>query len=587
MTPTTQKTFKFFLKHIRQEKKLAILTMIGMTIGTIAQMCWPIIFGDFFKQLSTQATPEVTAPKLYAGLFLLAIVEATEWSGLRLFDYNYIRFQLKIMTKILNECFEYLHDHSYNFFNQNFTGALVKRINRLPRAFEVVMDRLIMDLYPMTIKLIIVIGTLLTIQPILGIIMIIWAIIFIFINQSLSNYKLGFDLLRNKADTAVTAQLADTITNNANIKLFAAKKYEHHQFKQTTEHWRKANHKSWSITISIEAVQAIFMIILEISILYFAIRFWEAGQINVGDFFIIQAYLIEMFRQFWRLGKHIRDIYEHLADANEMIEILEKPHEIQNIPGAKNLQVHSGKIEFKNVSFNYADQGESVIKKINLTIKPGEKVAIIGPSGGGKSTMTKLLLRLHNIQSGEILIDHQNIAQVTQESLRKNIALVPQDSILFHRTLFENIRYGRRNATAQEVIAASKLAHCHEFIQKFPKKYETYVGERGIRLSGGQRQRVAIARAILASTPILILDEATSSLDSESEILIQKALKNLMKQKTTIIIAHRLSTIMQSDRILVLDHGKVIEEGHHSDLINTKGSLYSKLWKLQVGGYLQ
>ena len=213
-------------------------------------------------------------------------------------------------------------------------------------------------------------------------------------------------------------------------------------------------------------------------------------------------------------------------------------------------------------------------------------MALIGPSGGGKSTITKLLLRLFDVQRGQILIDGQNIKSVTQDSLRRNVSLVPQDPILFHRTLAENIRYGARNASMQEVIAAAKMAHCHEFISKFPKAYKTFVGERGVKLSGGQRQRIAIARAILANPQILILDEATSSLDSESESIIQDALDRLAKNKTTLIIAHRLSTIMKADRIFVLKDGEIVEEGHHSDLINKKSGLYKRLWDLQVGGYI-
>jgi ATP-binding cassette subfamily B protein len=281
----------------------------------------------------------------------------------------------------------------------------------------------------------------------------------------------------------------------------------------------------------------------------------------------------------------MRDLYRDLADAEEMVEILNTKYEIEDPENAKNISVVRGKIEFQKVKFSY-DKSKKVIKNLNLYIKPGEKVALVGPSGGGKSTVAKLILRFFDIQRGKILVDGQNIKTVTQNSLRSQISLVPQDPILFHRTLKENIRYGCRNATDEQVIAASKLAHCHEFIQKFPEKYETYVGERGVKLSGGERQRVAIARAILANNPITILDEATSSLDSYSESKIQEALKNLMKYKTTLIIAHRLSTIMSADRILVFKDGEIVESGTHNALIKKEKGLYKKLWHLQSGGYL-
>lgn len=267
-----------------------------------------------------------------------------------------------------------------------------------------------------------------------------------------------------------------------------------------------------------------------------------------------------------------------------MLEVLSTPHEITDVKNAKKIKIHNGEIEFKNVSFKYTKNND-VIQDLTFKIKPSEKVALIGPSGGGKSTITKLILRLFDTSQGDILIDNQNIRNFTQDSLRKQITLVPQDPVLFHRTLYENIAYGNPKATKDAVLIASKLAYCHDFIEKFPKKYDTLVGERGIKLSGGERQRIAIARAILTNSPILILDEATSSLDSESETLIQKALKNLLKNKTAIIIAHRLSTIQSVDRILVISKGKIKEQGSHSELLQKHGGTYQKLWNLQIGGY--
>ncbi len=259
---------------------------------------------------------------------------------------------------------------------------------------------------------------------------------------------------------------------------------------------------------------------------------------------------------------------------------------IKDVPGAQKLTVTKGEIVFNNLEFSF-NETRTVLNKINLTINPGEKIALIGPSGAGKTTFVKLILRLYDVTSGNILIDNQDIHAVTQESLRQNISLVPQDPILFHRTLKENIRYGRRDATDEGVLRAANLAHCDEFIKDLPLGYDTYVGERGIKLSGGERQRVAIARAILKNAPILILDEATSSLDSESEYLIQDALNTLMNNKTVIVIAHRLSTIRKMDRIIVLNEGSILEEGAHETLLEKPGSLYAKLWNLQARGIFE
>ncbi len=368
--------------------------------------------------------------------------------------------------------------------------------------------------------------------------------------------------------------------------MFANLAYEKKSFYKLTQDWYEKTLKTWLINNHLEGIQAFLMIGLEFIIFYLAIKLWQQDALTIGDFVLIQSYLLETFIQIWGFGRSIRMVYQDLADAEEMTEILYTPFEIQDLKGAKRLRVLRGKVEFKKVSFSYGEKEEAVVKDLSFITKPGEKIALIGPSGGGKSTIIKLILRLFDIQKGSIFIDDQNIAKVTAESLRQNVALVPQDPLLFHRTLLENIRYGRLDASDKEVKAAARLAYIEDFINKLPQGYHTYVGERGIKLSGGQKQRVAIARAILANAKILILDEATSSLDSESEIYIQNALENLTKNKTTFLIAHRLSTIMKADRILVFENGKIIEEGRHGDLLSKKGSLYARLWDLQSGGYL-
>ncbi len=587
MKQNTKKTLKYFLKHAGHYKWLTATIFLFLAIASAAGMVWPIAFKQFFDILTMNPEPsDAAVSALISTLFLVMIVEGVEWIGWRVSAYLSNYFQPKVMANIANECFEYMHGHSYNFFNDNFSGALVKRVNRLVRGFESVADKVMWDLSPMALKLLIILGVLFYLHPLLAGVLLIWVFIFLGANYLFSLYKLKFDLAKSKADTQITAALSDTITNSLNVKLFSSLAFEKKRFGSVTNDWFKKSKKSWDITAHLEAGQAFFMILLEFVILYVAINLWRDGLIGLPEFFLIQAYLFEVFHQLWGFGRVIRDLYERLAEAEEMTVLLNQKHEVSDVSDAKELVITSGKIEFKNVSFAYTKNENTVIRKLSFTAKPSEKIGLIGPSGGGKSTFVKLLLRLFNIQKGKILIDGQDISKVTQDSLRRSVSLVPQDPILFHRDLMENIRYGRREASDEEVIAASKMARCHEFIEGFAKGYKTLVGERGVKLSGGQRQRVAIARAILSNAPILVLDEATSSLDSESESMIQDALKNLVKNKTTFVIAHRLSTIMQMDRIIVLEDGKIVEEGHHSDLVSKKSGLYKKLWDFQVGGYL-
>ncbi|KKP37559.1 MAG: ABC transporter ATP-binding protein, ATP-binding cassette, subfamily B, bacterial [Candidatus Peregrinibacteria bacterium GW2011_GWF2_33_10] len=335
----------------------------------------------------------------------------------------------------------------------------------------------------------------------------------------------------------------------------------------------------------IDGIQAAFMMGFEVLILYIALKLWQKGIFTIGDFVLIQSYVFQLMDRLWNFGRIIRDIYRALADGEDMIEILYNEHEIKDLPNAKILKVDKGLIEFKNVCFGY-NKKDFVFDRFSLQIKAGEKVAIVGRSGEGKTTLVKMLLRFYDLNDGIIEIDKQDIKKVTQDTLRESISLVPQEPILFHRTIFENIKYAKSEALDEEVYQASKLAFADDFIQKLPDKYETYVGERGIKLSGGERQRVAIARAILKNAPILILDEATSSLDSGAEKMIQEALKTLLRNKTSIVIAHRLSTIMSMDRIIIIENGKVIEQGKHEELLSHKGR-YFDLWSTQVRGFIE
>jgi ATP-binding cassette subfamily B protein len=392
-------------------------------------------------------------------------------------------------------------------------------------------------------------------------------------------------IAKAEADSRVVGNLADAISNQNTVVLFSGSRYELKRFAETVVLWSKALIRVWIADAWIWMGIGLFMIGIQALLLYVGVQLWQEGLFTVGDFVLVQAYLITAFERMERINRELRRMGDAYSDAHEMAEILDTLHEVSDKPDAKALAVSRGEIAFRGVGFHFHEE-KAVFEDFNLRVEGGEKVALIGPSGAGKTTITKLLLRLFDVKEGAVEIDGQNIADVTQESLRNAIAFVPQEPILFHRTLMENIRYGRRDASDEEVIEAARQAHCHEFISVLPLGYETFVGERGVKLSGGERQRVAIARAILKNAPVLVLDEATSSLDSESEVLIQKALATLMEGKTVIVIAHRLSTIQRMDRIVALEGGAIAEEGTHQELLAKKG-LYAKLWSHQAGGFLQ
>lgn len=561
-------------------------TVLALTLTTVAgqmlSLAAPLQYKVFFDTLSVGGAG--AGAILRHTLFIVALIYSVEWVMRRLVAAAGNRYQTVVSKELYVHCFAYLHKHSFSYFNNNFVGGLVKRVNRFVNAFERVSDRLFWNVLPLLVNVVVILGVLTTKSVWLGLVVLVWIILFALINLALTNYKLKYDMARSEAETKASGLLADTITNHSNVKLFNGYERERASFTAANEEVRRLRKFTLDLDAWFEVVQTFLTYALEIGVLYLAIMLWQNGTLTLGDFVMIQAYLLNLFWRIWDFGRMIRHTFEDLADADEMTQVLNTPHEITDTALAKPLRITRGAVEFRDVSFYY-HQTRPILTNFSLAIGAGERVAFVGPSGAGKSTIVKLLLRQHDISSGKILLDGQEVRKVTQESLWAAISYVPQEAILFHRSLLENIRYGRPDATDEEVVEAAKRARCHEFISELPEQYQTFVGERGVKLSGGERQRVAIARAILRNAPILVLDEATSSLDSESEHLIQEALNELMKDKTVIVIAHRLSTIMSMDRIVVVEHGTVRESGTHAELLAQNG-LYRELWSIQAGGFL-
>jgi ATP-binding cassette subfamily B protein len=579
-------TMGFLWRGMGKNKAYLFLTIFFLGFASSASIIVPIYYKKFFDILSFGVDKASLAPSLINQLIIILIIQGISWMCWRIGSLTNVTFQANSMANLRRQAYGILMRHSYSFFTNNFTGSLVQRVGRYARAFEKISDRFTWDVVPLTVRLLGIFIVTYSINPKLTAIIFIWALSYMIISYFYSSWRLKYDIKMAEADSHTTAVLADTITNQNNIELFGRYYDEVENFENVTEDQRKITVKSWNIHMGLDAIQAFFSFVIEFAVFYFAVTYWEVGFLTVGSFVLIQLYIVGLSGQLWNFARIIRDFYQGYADSKEMIEIMKLPYEIKDTPIAKDVNVTEGKITFEDVCYAF-NETRSVLNNLNVEIKAGEKIALVGASGAGKTTFIRLILRFYDVTSGHIKIDGNDIQHITLESLRNNVSLVPQDPLLFHRTIKENIRYGKPSATDEEVEEAAKLAHCAEFINDLPLKYETYVGERGIKLSGGERQRVAIARAILKNAPILILDEATSSLDSHSESLIQDALDTLMKGKTTIVIAHRLSTIRKMDRIIVMQDGGVLEEGTHEVLIRKEGSLYRKLWDLQAGGFIK
>ena len=577
---------KAFWRGMKPKKWQLFILITAVVLANIVSIITPIFYKQFFDVITITGDKALVAEKLIYIIFYILFFNVLFWVFYRIATLANNDYEPTVMANLKQQSYDHLMGHSYSFFVNNFSGSLVQRVNRFSRAFERMADNITWSLLPLVVRVISILIVVYFVNKWIALVILIWTVVFLTFNITFSRWKLKYDIKAAAMDSIATGYLADTISNQNNVQLFNGYDFESKGYKKVTNDQAKITKFSWNLDAIIEGGQGFLSFAIEFALFYFAIKYWQQGLITVGVFVLLQVYVLNIINELWGFTRLVRDVYQSYADSKEMVEINLLDHEIKDLPSAKDIILKNGEIEFRNLGFSFSET-KNALKDINLIIKPGEKIALIGPSGAGKTTFVRLLLRLYSATSGKILIDGQDISEATQESLRKNIAMVPQDPILFHRTLAENIAYGARGASIEEIKVASKLAHCDDFIINLPDQFNTFVGERGIKLSGGERQRVAIARAILKNAPILVLDEATSSLDSGSEILIQDALDNLMHGRTTIVIAHRLSTIQKMDRIVVVDNGKIVEQGSHHELLAKDNGLYKKLWTLQAGGFLK
>jgi len=587
MNATGKKTLRYFWKESKKYWLLLIALHVCIAVGVIVNdVVIPLYYKDFIDKISMfNGDKLLLFPELFGilimimGWYLLSEIFAWRMGG-----YLNGIYQSRVIKSITNNCFATIHKHSFGFFANSFSGSLVAKVKRMFRAFERVLDIFTWDVFPNFIRVVFSMGVLFFIAPIFAVLLFVWLILFLCGAFIFSRWKIKYDLKNSTLDSQLTGELADTISNAVTVKTFSRYKYECQNFGKITEEKRYWQRFSWNLSMLFNVFAGLTMITAELGAMYYALLLWSNDQISLGTIVLVQTYLFAIMHNMWDIGRVIRDFYHSVAECEEMTKILYLPIDIKDPIKPAVCRINKGHIEFKDVLFKYED-GKTIFKKFNLNIPAGKKIGVVGESGAGKTTLTKLLLRFADINSGKILIDGQSIYDINQSDLRHSISYVPQDPILFHRSLSDNIRYGNIKASDADIRQSAQYAHAHEFIMNTPQKYETFVGERGVKLSGGERQRVAIARAMLENAPIVVLDEATSALDSKAENLIQDALEKLIEGRTTIVIAHRLSTLRKMDEIIVFDKGQIIEQGSHQTLLDNNGK-YAELWGHQVGGFI-
>lgn len=495
--------------------------------------------------------------------------------------------EMRVMQDMHIKIFDHLNNQSASFHANRFGGSIVSQTNKFVSGYVRLADTIWFQLIGLAVSFIFTFVLLFNRAPWVVAFLFVFSLIFIFMSIFITKPVRILNAKEAAASTRQTGNLADVITNIMAVKSFASKQSETKRYKKSTDKTRAATDELMWASLKKDTIFSTSTTTLAVATLLIAVFSAVNGNGDSATIFLVVSYAGIIGQNLWDFSQSsLRNINRSLGDAQEMTEMLGITPEIQDPVNSEKSHIQRGDIQFNHVNFTHNENDDALFTNLSLHVKSGERIGLVGLSGSGKTTLTKLLLRFSDIDDGTIEIDNQNITKITQEDLRSAIAYVPQEPLLFHRSLAENIAYGNPKASKQEIEAVAKMAHAHEFIKDLPEGYGTLVGERGVKLSGGQRQRVAIARAMLKNAPILVLDEATSALDSESEALIQDALWKLMEGRTAIVIAHRLSTIQKMDRIVVLDNGKIIEEGSHKELLG-RGGKYAELWNRQSGGFIE
>lgn len=581
---------KIFWHHARSYPKYTYSLLIGTPITVLFhQFLPPLILATVMRRLSAHDFKihdlwGSFGPQLvwYGVLVILGSVIA--W---RLIVMLIWKLEAKVVRDISERIFSHLLKQSASFHANNFGGSLVSQSTKFTGAYIRFADTIIFQVIPLIASFIFTIVILAPKAPLFVLLLIGFSIAYMISAVYATRGVRKMNAEEAAAQSTQTGNLADSVTNVMAIKSFSGSKYEEKRFAQSAD----VTHDKTLQLMRMATSRDIYFSSITSLISALSLTMAAAGVVlfntDIATVYLILTYTASIVQQLWSFsGATMRNFNRAMGDSKDMVEILHTTPEVLDPKEPEASRMHTGRIDFNNVVFTHDGSDDALFEKLDLHIKPGQKIGLVGHSGSGKTTLTRLLLRFSDIDGGEVAIDGQNIANVTQDDLRKSIAYVPQEPLLFHRSIKENIAYGNPGATDEQIYEAARKANAAEFIESLQDGYNTMVGERGVKLSGGQRQRIVIARAILKDAPILVLDEATSALDSESELLIQAALQELMAKRTAIVIAHRLSTIQKMDRIVVLEKGAIVEDGSHEELVKQKG-VYAQLWAHQSGGFIE
>ncbi len=576
--------FLLFWQSAMKYPVRTITAVLGSTVTSIVGgFAGPLVIALILERIQ-QGT--ISLDSSWALIFLYALTQIYgQIIGWRL-NYYCLRTMQALATKDLyNKIFSKLTEHSLNFHSDRFGGSLVSQTSKLIGSFGTFWDTLIFTAIPTAAGLAAATIILSFYFWQYAVVLLAISIVYILAVYYGSRFMFKRYTAESQANTASNGYVADAVTNVMTIKSHGHEEVELKNLNNKVETWRQKALSTMRGFIRVSTAYSSLTTIMNLVAIVAAIIAVENKSISIGAVYLAVSYTFTITGRLWDIIYVMSSYNRIIGDANDMTEILRLKPSVKDL-SSDSISVSDGYIKINNMSFSHKGHKEKLFENFSLHIKPDQRVGLVGVSGSGKTTLTKLLLRFSDVNDGNIEIDGQDIKMVTQHSLRRSIAYVPQEPMLFHRSISENIAYGKLDATKAEILAAAEKAQAREFIEKLPKGFDTLVGERGVKLSGGQRQRIAIARAILKDSPIIVLDEATSALDSESEVLIQEALKKLMQSRTSIVIAHRLSTISHLDRIVVLDKGKIIEQGSHKELLERNGK-YAKLWSHQSGGFLE